>query len=146
MTVKLHHEIAINAPVDAVWTALADLQAVANYNPGLEGAKLVTTQKEGVGAARICEFRNGGGQCRETVTEWQPGKAMTIAMSDHAWPMKNAKFRMVLEPNGKGTMLKQVTEYVFAGDQAMEDAVRGQWDQGVTAVIDSFRRHVEKSV
>lgn len=143
MTVKLNHEIAIKAPVDRVWAVLANLQGVSAYNPGIVRAEVVTENTEGTGAARVCTFRDGG-TCRETVTEWRPGVAMTIEMSEHPWPMKAAKFRVEIEPDGRGTMLKQVTEYIFAGDPAIADGVRGQWDQVVGAVLDAFRQHVEK--
>ena len=121
MTVKLYHEIAIAAPPARVWEVLADLPSVAAYNPGVERAKLATPSGEGVGAARVCNFRDGG-TVRETVTEWKPGEAMTLEMSGHPWPMKDARFRMTLEPNAKGTLLKQVTQYVFTGDR-MADAL-----------------------
>lgn len=140
---KLEHEILIEAPVEAVWAALADLEAVAAYNPGVERAQYTSRERAGVGAARLCNFRSGG-SVRETVVEWQPGAAITIEMSDHPWPMSGAKFRIALSPEGTGTRMRQLTEYVFTGDAAMADAVREQWDQGVSAVTGAFKRYVEK--
>ncbi len=45
----LHHEIRIAAPAHDVWTALADIEAVQHYNPGVSKARRVSPSKEGVG-------------------------------------------------------------------------------------------------
>lgn len=39
MTTKLQHDVLIDAPPAAVWAALADLEAVAAYNPGVQQAR-----------------------------------------------------------------------------------------------------------
>jgi uncharacterized protein YndB with AHSA1/START domain len=144
MTTKLHHEVLIAAPAAAVWSALADLAGVQAYNPGVERASYVSAQREGVGAARRCEFR-GGGSVTERVTEWQPAQTIAFEMTDHPWPMTAARFRMVLAPDAGGTRLLQETEYEFTGDAAAAEAVRQQWDQGVAAVTTAFKRHVEST-
>ena len=49
-------EIRINAPKDRVWAILADLGAVQRFHPGVKKSYYSTTQKEGVGASRVCEL------------------------------------------------------------------------------------------
>ncbi len=38
---KLHHEIKINAPLEKVWTVLADLEAVHHYSPVVTKARYI---------------------------------------------------------------------------------------------------------
>jgi uncharacterized protein YndB with AHSA1/START domain len=142
MLTKLRHELLIEASVAAVWAALTDLEAVQAYNPGIERARRVSEQREGVGAARRCDFRMGGSVV-ERVTEWQAGQAITFAMTDHPWPMTAAQFRIALTPDGGGTRMLQDTEYEFTGDAAGAEAVRSQWEQGIAAVNMAFKQYVE---
>jgi carbon monoxide dehydrogenase subunit G len=142
MTTKLQHDLLIEAPSAAVWAALADLEAVAAYNPGVERARCVSANREGVGSTRVCDFK-AGGSVKERVTEWRPAEAVAFEMSDHPWPMKDARFRIALVPEGPRTRVRQETEYDFIGDPASAEAVREQWNQGVLAVTAAFKAYVE---
>jgi uncharacterized protein YndB with AHSA1/START domain len=142
MLTKLHHEVLIEAPVATVWAVLTDLEAVQAYNPGVERARCVSEQRQGVGAARRCDFRMGGSVV-ERVTEWQEGEAITFAMTDHPWPMTAARFRLTLTPDGSGTRMLQDTEYELTGEAGSAEAVRSQWEMGIAAVNMGLKRHVE---
>jgi carbon monoxide dehydrogenase subunit G len=142
MTTKLQHDLLIDAPPAAVWAALADLEAVAAYNPGVESARYVSANREGVGSTRVCNFK-AGGSVKEQVTEWRPGEAIAFQMSDHPWPMADAGFRIALLPEGQRTRLRQDTQYEFTGDPAAAEVVREQWSQGVLAVTSAFKAYVE---
>jgi uncharacterized protein YndB with AHSA1/START domain len=142
MFTKLHHEIVIEAPVAAVWAQLTDLEAVQAYNPGVERARCVSEKRQGVGAARRCDFKMGGSVV-ERVTEWQEGEAITFAMTDHPWPITAAQFRITLTPDGSGTRMLQDTEYELTGEAGGAEAVRSQWEAGIAAVNMAFKRHVE---
>lgn len=143
MTTKLQHDVLIDAPPAAVWAILADLEAVAAYNPGVKTARYVSANREGIGASRVCDFRMGG-SVTERVIEWRPGEAITMEMSEHRWPMTNAMFRITLVPEGSRTHMKQDTEYEFTGDPASAQGVREQWNQGMLAVNAAFKNYVEK--
>ncbi len=51
MTV-LKNSVEIDAPPDAVWAVLAQLDALAEYDPGVEKSELLSAQASGVGAER----------------------------------------------------------------------------------------------
>ena len=48
----LRHDVKIDAPIESVWNAVADLVAVQHYNPMVASARCVSPQPEGVGATR----------------------------------------------------------------------------------------------
>lgn len=102
----------------------------------------MSTNREGLGAARQCDF-GPGGSVTERLTEWRPNEAIAIEMSDHPWPMANARFRVALVPEGASTRMRQDTEYEFTGDPAAESAVRQQWNDGLTAIAAAFKAYVE---
>ena len=73
---KLSSEIQIEAPNEKVWAVLADLETVQHYSPAITKAYYTSEVRDGVGAARQCDF--DGGYVRERVTEWKPGEGYAI--------------------------------------------------------------------
>ena len=139
---ELHHDIKIDAPIEKVWSVLADLEAVQYYNAGVTAARYVSPDREGVGATRHCDFKMGG-SAKERVATWEPLRTMTIEMYDHAWPLKSAQWRTELLPDGDGTLMVQYTTYEYTGDPAGAEAMREQWGQAIAAVTQSFKEYVE---
>ncbi len=76
MTV-LNNSIHIAAPPERVWAALARLDALQHYDPGVATSKLESDRAEGIGAARHCDLR-GGGWFREKVTVWVPHRELEL--------------------------------------------------------------------
>ena len=56
---KLHHEIKISALLEKVWHTLADLESIKFTNPLVITVKIISPNKEGVGSARHCDFKDG---------------------------------------------------------------------------------------
>ena len=54
MTV-LENSIRIDAPPEKVWSVLASLDALDQYDPGVTKTEVVTPSQEGPGAARRCD-------------------------------------------------------------------------------------------
>ena len=51
MTV-LENSIHVSAPPEKVWSALASLDALAKYDPGIKKVEIVSTSWDGLGSAR----------------------------------------------------------------------------------------------
>lgn len=107
---KLHHSVKINASVSKVWQILADLEAVQHYIPTVAGAKYISEQKSGVGAARHCDFTSSG-FAKERVTEWKPEEVLGLEMYESSWPMKFMRWRTMLRNEDGGTLMSQDMEY-----------------------------------
>jgi hypothetical protein len=139
--IELHHEILIDAPVDAVWEALANLEAVRHYNPMVASARYLEGERHGVGAARACEFR-GGGAVLERVTEWAPKLAIGMEAYEHPWPVGAVRWRNQLVPEGSATRLVQ--DLACEADGAAAAPIREQWDEGLRAVLAGLKAFVER--
>jgi hypothetical protein len=145
---SLRHEITIDAPLDAVWTALADLPGVQHYNPMVASARYTSSQREGVGATRRCELAPKG-WVEERVWEWTPRRALGLEVSASEWPLVFMKWKTELSPRGASTLVTQEMEYKlkFGPLGAVLNALvmRRKLDRGVRDVFAGLKRYVERS-
>jgi uncharacterized protein YndB with AHSA1/START domain len=143
---KLHHEIRIDAPVGKVWSALADMEAVQHYNPGVAKARCVSPSREGVGATRHCDLKPKG-WVKERVTAWEPERALGMEVAESEWPIVFMRWRTELMPDGSGTLVGQDFEYQvkFGLLGKVMDALmmRRKLDQGISDVFAGLKRFVE---
>jgi len=143
----LRHEIRIEAPVDAVWRAIAeDLTAVQHYNQRVSSARFLTDQREGVGATRRCELKPKG-FVEERVWEWTPKRAIGLEVSASEWPIVFMKWRTELADAGRATLVTQEMSYKLKLGPlgAVMDALmmRRKLDKGIRDVFANLKRYVE---
>ena len=144
---KLHHEIVINAPVKKMWAVLANLENVAKYNPVVSHARYISQNKEGVGAARECEFKPKG-SAKERVFEWEPERVLAIELYEHNWPVKTMRWWTRLKPEGNNTRVTQVMEYEMKfgilGNLMNALMMKRKLNQGVTEIFENLKKFAEE--
>ena len=142
----LRHSIRIGAPVEAVWKAVSDLEAVQRYNPMVASARFTSEKRQGVGAARRCQLRPNG-WVEERVWEWSPPRAIGLEVAASEWPLVFMRWRTELREEGAGTAVSQETSYQvkFGPLGALLDALvmRRKLDRGIAEVFDGLKRFVE---
>ncbi len=114
---SLHHEIHIDAAPEAVWAVLADLPTVAAYNDGVVAARWVSQQREGVGAARVCQLAPKG-EVTEEVAVWEPNQALGLRIRSSPWPpIKSMEWTTRLRTGAANTthVIQDLTYTVGAG-------------------------------
>lgn len=79
---ELHLKTIIDAPKERVWAALADFGGVSVWNPSVKQSALTSEATEGVGISRECQLAPMG-TVRERVTEWDPGRLMSIEIYEN---------------------------------------------------------------
>ena len=92
----------IELPRSQAWEKLRDISQAHLYVPGIVDTKIVSDNKEGVGASRYV-YRKPGSYIQETVEEWQEGRGFLIRLhrgDRPAAPFKTASFRYELEDEG----------------------------------------------
>ena len=111
-------EIEINAPVDRVWSVVADLSAIENYHPAVPKSYYTSEIKEGVNASRHCDILPSS-TVEERVIDWKDGKEYTLDIYEGSMPaMKMLKLftgKTGVEPHGEGTQVSQTLEYKVKG-------------------------------
>ncbi|HXU06791.1 MAG TPA: SRPBCC family protein [Polyangia bacterium] len=145
MTV-LENEIRIDAPPEKVWSALASLDALAEYDPGVSKAEVVSETKQGPGAARKCDLAPGG-WFKERVGTWRPNEALSFELYECTLPVRALRHSYTLVADAGGTVVRQRMEYrlKFGPLGTLLDAliVRRKWSAGIHGFFSGLKRYVE---
>ena len=62
---QIKRQIEINASKELVWKAFANFRDICHASPSVLKSHVTSKQKEGVGAARHCEFAMMGATARK---------------------------------------------------------------------------------
>jgi ligand-binding SRPBCC domain-containing protein len=145
MTV-LENSIRIDAPPEKVWLVLASLDALDQYDPGVTKAEVVTSSRQGPGAARRCDLAPGG-WFKEQVADWKPNEALSFELIECSLPVRRLKHSYTLTADGAGTVVRQRMEYElkFGPVGKLMDAmmVRKKWDNGIKSFFAGLKDYVE---
>lgn len=146
---KLHHEITIDAPAERVWKVLANLEEVQQYNPLVAEARYVSANREGIGAARRCEFKPKG-YAVERVIEWRPDEVLGIELAESSWPLKSSRWWTRLRSEDGKTRVSQDLEYEpkwgLLGTMMDALMMRRKMDQTIAEVFDGLKEFAERGL
>ncbi len=106
----LRHDITARCPPERVWAILADLEAVASYNPGVAAARVRGAARSGVGAERECDVKPSG-RVVERVTVWEEGRAVGLEVVESTWPIVFMRWTTRVDPDAGGARITQELEY-----------------------------------
>lgn len=145
MTV-LENSIRIDAPRAKVWSVLASLDALGQYDPGVTKVEVVTPSREGPGSARRCDLKPGG-WFKERVADWKPNESLSFELFECTLPVRSLKHSYTLTEDGSGTVVRQRMEYElkFGVIGKLMDAVmvRKKWNDGIKGFFDGLKVYVE---
>jgi hypothetical protein len=114
--------------------------------PASKKAVIISTARDGVGAARQCDLKPGG-WFKEKVAEWKPGQALAFELFDCTLPVRRLRHSYTFTAEDGGTLVTQHMEYVlkFGVLGKLMDAmmVRKKWDAGIKSFFAGLKQHVE---
>lgn len=129
-----------------MWEVLSDLQAVGHYNPLVAKVRTLTPDMKGVGAARLCDFRDGGFS-EERVTDWVPGRLVGLEVVRSSFPMSFCRWKTRVHAEGEGTRVSQDLEYeVKFGPLGLllnTLVMRRRYDAILASVFAGLKTHAE---
>jgi ligand-binding SRPBCC domain-containing protein len=142
----LENSIRISAPPEKVWSVLASLESLDQYDPGIKKSKIVSPSKEGPGSTRRCDLTPGG-WFEEQVADWRPHYSISFELLACSLPVHRLKHSYTLTPDESGTLVRQRMEYElkFGIVGKLMDAlmVRSKWDAGVKGFFAGLKHFVE---
>ncbi|OUR74642.1 hypothetical protein A9Q78_00015 [Methylophaga sp. 41_12_T18] len=96
---SINKTLLIQASAQQAWAVIADFGNVYKFHPKVKQSPLLGDKNTGLGAMRRCDFYDGGSVV-ETITDWQPGKKMTVALSEMNMPLKWANASLIVNATG----------------------------------------------
>jgi len=103
------------APIDSVWALFADFPNLASHWSGLRATSAIGTPTSGVGARRRVALKPMG-TMEETVTVWEEGRRIdTKNVPSASVPFSEAASKLMLDPDGDGTLVSFDYRYVPRG-------------------------------
>jgi hypothetical protein len=107
--------IEVNASKEKVWNALADFGNICHGHPAVSKSYVTSTQKEGMGATRHCDFTMMGASAEEKVVEWNEGKNVKIEVYElKKMPgIDTMKMDLSLRENEGKTILTGTMQYTM---------------------------------
>ncbi|MCB1906661.1 MAG: SRPBCC family protein [Rhodocyclaceae bacterium] len=138
--------LAIAAPADRVWAALADIGAIARWNPGVVASRRLTAGAVGSGARRRCEL-GGGAYLEEEVARFEPGREISFRITATNLPLASAEIRFRIETRGDGCMVTVApayrVRYGVLGRLAEPLLVRPVYRRGMRRLLEGLKVHLE---
>ena len=145
----LKHEILINVPKSQVWDMIADLGGVVKFHPLVTKSYYVTDEKQGTGAARVCEL-GPNTSVNETAIAWKEGESITLDVEfikGQKPPVHYFHGTLSVRGQGSGTITAMTLEYApkFGPLGKILDVIllRPQFNKLVPNVLKGLKHHIE---
>lgn len=143
---RISRSVEIASDRQAVWAQLADLGAVANWNPNVSSATCGPVSY-GTGATRVCELKPTG-RIEETASEWIEGEEIWFAIGSHGG-IRSADMGTVISSDGEVTTVTAIADYHLAfgpiGPVIDRLATRRLMGQMMDKTLAGLKEHIEST-
>ena len=143
----IHNEITINASVEKIWEALANVEMLDKYDPNVKQSTVLTTIKGGLGAKRKVLMCDGKNWFDEKITVFKPNEALTYQLTDCSFPIKGLTHSYSFENIGTQAKVKQEMQYTVKfglfGKLLNAIMIRKQSDTGIKKFFAGLKSYVE---
>ena len=146
---EVRYQVVVDAPVDQVWSALADFGNVADYSPGIISSHSTSETPTGLGATRHCSLALFGASVEERIVGWTENEMLDIDIYEsNRFPVvTNVGATFTLQPFEGGTSLEGVIHYDLKfgaiGSAMHSMSIRKQSDRGWRLFLAGIKKHVE---
>ena len=141
--------ISINAPLERIWEILTSLPELAEYDPTVRAAQVISPTKTGPGATREVTMRDDKHWFKEKITDFEPGERLTFELTACNFPIKHLTHTYSFSESDGKTTVTQVMRYTpkFGLLGKLMDAVmiKSSSDRGVKAFLGGLKGHAEES-
>lgn len=145
----LHNEITINAPMEKIWEALTEVDKLDQFDPTVKKSNVLSDMKQGIGAKRKVDMRDGKNWFEEQCTVYKTNEALAYELSDCTFPIHQLRHSYSFEHAGQQIKVKQVMQYQmkFGILGRVMDAlmVRQQTSKGIRKFFEGLKSFTEKN-
>ena len=140
----------IEAPRDAVWSALADFHGISRWAPNVDHSCAMTDMSLGVGTVR--RVQTGRTTLLETVEAWQPGSKLSYEITGLPPVIRSVVTSWTLDARGAGVGRTEVIVRtdVDAGprppQRVIAKVVARKFGSAADEMLAGLATHVQRSV
>ncbi len=143
----LTNSISIDAPTDRIWTILANVTELAEYDPTVRAAELTSTHAVGLDASRKVTMRDGKHWFEERVAMFEPNVGLAFELTACNFPIRSLRHTYSFAADGGWTKVTQVMDYtpkLGPLGRLMDAAIlRRSFDAGVKQFLTGLKAHSE---
>jgi carbon monoxide dehydrogenase subunit G len=133
-------QVSVDAPAEAVWDLLAGFADISNWASSVSQSSLLTPGPPGPGTVRRVQV--GRAALRETVTVWEPGRALAYDIAGLPAIVTAARNTWSLEPDRDGTSVTLTNEVDTRGGPLVARLVARRIGQANEALVQSLSAHL----
>ncbi len=145
---SIERHATIEAPADAVWSALADFSDIGRWAVNVDHSCSMTEPSVGVGAAR--RIQTGRTTLVETVQEWEPGTRLAYGIAGLPPVVRSVVTRWTLAGEAADSTDVTVRTDVDAGprppQRLIARLVARKFGSAADEMLAGLTTHVERSV
>ena len=145
----LNNEITINAPIEKIFQALAEMEGLEKLDPNIKKSTSLSNIKSGLSAKRKVDMIDGKNWFEEKVTDLKPNECLTYELTACSFPVKSLKYTYYVEKSGNQTKVKQAMAYEikFGLFGKILDAlmIRKQYNKGIQGFFTGLKSFAEKN-
>jgi ribosome-associated toxin RatA of RatAB toxin-antitoxin module len=149
MMTTLYNEIIINAPIEKIWEALSDIENLDKFDPTVKISTALTPKRNGIGAKRKVEMKDGKNWFEDIVVEFQPNQALTYQLINCSFPVKGLRHSYSFEKKEAYVKVKQVIQYRikfgFLGKILDTLMIRRQTEKGIRKFFEGLKSYAERN-
>lgn len=132
--------VLVPAPVEEVWDLLAAFADISWWADNVSQSSLLTDGPIGLGSVRRVQV--GRSALRETITTWEPGRALGYRIAGLPAIVHEAGNVWTLETQGEGTAVTLTGTAAVRGGPLLGRVVGRQLGKEGGVLLDSLRRHL----
>jgi carbon monoxide dehydrogenase subunit G len=138
--------IDIEAPIEQVWEALADIGSISKWNPSVHESYATSDETTGLGATRFCDL-GGKNFVKEQVVEFETCRKLTMRVTGTNMPMEEADIHFTLVVDGGHTRVTCAPDYTLKygplGSLMDRFYARGNYEKSMQSLLRGLEEHVE---
>ena len=145
----LNNEITINAPIEKIFQALAEMEGLEKLDPNVKKSTSLSNIKSGISAKRKVDMIDGKNWFEEKVTGFKQNESLTYELTACSFPVKSLKYTYTVEKSGNQTKVKQAMcyEIKFGLIGKILDAlmIRKQYNKGIQGFFIGLKSFAESN-
>lgn len=143
----LTNEILVQAPMEKVWNALANIEELAKYDPTVKEVKALSSVVTGLEAKRKVNMLDGKNWFEEKCSRWEPNQKLSYTLTACSFPIQGLQHTYTFEKQGDNIKVTQVMtyqmKYGWLGKMMDRLMVKKQTTRGIHKFFAGLKAYLE---